>query len=66
MKPIPKPISYLFPSLRNIFFLVVFLAVLRQGNQMLNADGDLGHHLAMGRLILDSRIISHTDPFSFR
>ena len=61
-----KPISYIFPSLRNIFFLVVFLAALRQGNQMLNADGDLGHHLAMGRLILDSRTIPHTDPFSFR
>ena len=61
-----KPISYIFPSLRNIFFLVVFLAALRQGNQMLNADGDLGHHLAMGHLILDSRTIPHTDPFSFR
>lgn len=58
--------AYLFPSLRNIFFLVVFLAALRQGNQMLNADGDLGHHLAMGRLLLDSRTIPHTDPFSFR
>lgn len=60
------PIAYLFPSLRNIFFLVVFLAVLRQGNQMLNADGDLGHHLAMGRLILDTGNIPQTDPFSFR
>lgn len=61
-----KYISFLFPSLSNIFFLVVFLAVLRQGNQMLNADGDLGHHLAMGRLILNTRHIPQTDPFSFR
>lgn len=61
-----RSFSYLFPSLRNIFFLVVFLAVLRQGNQMLNADGDLGHHLAMGRLILETRTIPTTDPFSFR
>ena len=61
-----KPITYLFPSLRNIFFLVVFLAALRQGNQMLNADGDLGHHLAMGRLILETGSIPQTDPFSFR
>lgn len=62
----PAPITYLFPSLRNIFFLVVFLAALRQGNQMLNADGDLGHHLAMGRLILETGSIPQTDPFSFR
>lgn len=61
-----KPISYLFPSLRNIFFLVVFLAALRQGNTMLNADGDLGHHLAMGRFILQTGGIPQTDPFSFR
>jgi hypothetical protein len=61
-----KAILYLFPSLRNIFFLVVFLAALRQGNQMLNAEGDLGHHLAMGRLILETGSIPHTDPFSFR
>lgn len=58
--------AYLFPSLRNIFFLVVFLAALRQGNTMLNADGDLGHHLAMGRLILETGNIPKTDSFSFR
>ena len=33
---------------------------------MLNMDGDLGHHLAMGRLILQSQSIPHTDLFSFR
>ncbi len=39
---------------------------MRQGNQLLNTDGDLGHHLAMGRLILASSAIPQTDPFSFR
>ena len=58
--------SLLFPSIKNIFFLAIFAGVLRQGNQLLNADGDLGHHLAMGNLILTSRSIPQTDPFSFR
>ena len=61
-----KSITFIFPSLSSIFFLVTFLAVLYQGNQMLNIDGDLGHHLAMGRLILEMRYIPQTDPFSFR
>lgn len=63
----PTPIlSWLLPSIKNIFFLAVFCGVLLQGNTLLNTDGDLGHHLAMGKLILESRSIPQTDPFSFR
>lgn len=61
-----KTLAWLFPSLKNIFFLAIFAGVLINGNRLLNADGDLGHHLAMGKLILQSGSIPQTDPFSFR
>jgi hypothetical protein len=61
-----KLTPWLFPSIKNIYFLSVFFGVLRMGNDLLNADGDLGHHLALGRLILAEGRIPQTDPFSFR
>jgi hypothetical protein len=62
----PGLVAYFIPSIRNIFFLACFFGVLMRGNVMLNEDGDLGHHLASGRLILQTGQIYATDPFSFR
>jgi len=61
-----SPLAWLFPSLKNLWFILLLAGALARGNTLLNADGDLGHHLALGRLILESRQIPATDPFSFR
>ncbi|GAB4502080.1 MAG: hypothetical protein Fur0035_16260 [Anaerolineales bacterium] len=61
-----SPLAWLFPSLKNLFFALILAGVMARGNTLLNADGDLGHHLALGRLMLSSGQIPHSDPFSFR
>ncbi len=66
MRASDKIARYLLPSIRDILFIAVFLAVIRIGPSLLNADGDLGHHLTIGRLMVESREIPRTDPFSFR
>jgi hypothetical protein len=66
MRTSDKIAQYLLPSIRDIFFIALFFTVIRIGPNLLNTDGDLGHHLTIGRLIVESREIPHTDPFSFR
>ena len=61
-----SPLGWLFPSFKNLFFALILAGVMARGNTLLNADGDLGHHLALGRLMLTSGQIPQTDPFSFR
>lgn len=61
-----SPLAWLFPSLKNLLFVLILAGVMARGNTLLNADGDLGHHLALGRLMLSSGQIPQTDPFSFR
>jgi len=58
-------IRYFIPRLRDILFIAILVAALALGQRMLNMDGDLGHHLAMGRNILESKEIPTQDMFSF-
>jgi hypothetical protein len=58
-------IYYLFPRLKDVVFLIVFLGVLILGNQMINADGDLPRHLATGRLILETGRAPLAEPFVY-
>jgi hypothetical protein len=55
----------LLPGTKDIFFILFFVAVLSQGTQMLNLDGDLPRHLLMGRYILQSRAIPTTEVFIY-
>jgi hypothetical protein len=57
-------INYALPRLRDILFLSIFLAVLLLGPKMLNQDGDLPRHLAVGRTILENAHIPIYDVFS--
>ena len=54
---------YLFPRLRDIIFFIVFIGALLIGARMLN--GDLGRHLAVGGIILDTHQIPTRDLLSF-
>jgi hypothetical protein len=57
--------SFALPRLRDILFLSIFIAALLLGPRMLNADGDLPHHLAVGKYILQGNLPPFNDIFSY-
>lgn len=60
----PLALRYLLPSLGNVLWISVFLAVIGMGPRMMNIDGDLGRHLTIGRYILAQRQVPLGDLFS--
>ncbi len=59
-----RPAAYLLPKLRDVLFLAVFLAVIGYGPRMFNLDGDLGRHITLGEVILETGRIPTQDIFS--
>ncbi len=59
-----RPAAYLLPKLRDVLFLAVFLAVIGYGPRMFNLDGDLGRHITLGDVILETGRIPIHDIFS--
>lgn len=57
-------LSYVLPGFGDILWIGVFLGVIGLGPRMLNIDGDLGRHLTIGGLILNSGSIPTFDMFS--
>jgi hypothetical protein len=47
-----------------VLFITLFIAVIGLGPRLLNVDGDLGRHLAVGKYILTTRLIPIQDLFS--
>jgi hypothetical protein len=62
---ITKMKAFILPRLRDILFLSIFAAVLLLGPRMLNADGDLPHHMAVGKYVLDGHLPPINDIFSY-
>jgi hypothetical protein len=58
-------VRYVIPRLGEIFFAAIFAAAIALGPQMMNVDGDLGRHLALGNYIVETRTIPTNDVFSF-
>jgi hypothetical protein len=56
--------NYLFPRIQDAFFVGLLIAVSLQGALLLNADGDLGRHITIGKFIIESRTIPTRDIFS--
>lgn len=52
------------PTLSDIIFITVLILALALGSQMLSIDSDLGRHLALGKYILDERIVPTRDLLS--
>lgn len=63
-RTIPKRLTHLFPSFGNVVWSAAFFAVVLRGRKMMNADGDLGRHLTIGRYMLDNFQIPRLDLFS--
>jgi hypothetical protein len=57
--------AFVIPRLRDILFLSIFVAALSLGPRMLNADGDLPHHLAVGKYVLQGHLPPINDIFSY-
>ena len=57
--------SYLLPRMRDILFLIVFVAALAAGWRTLNNDGDLPRHLLMGQVIVETRSIPRQEMFTY-
>ena len=65
MKNSRKYISFLTPSIADIFFLAIFLNLsFSVGNGLLN-DGDTGYHIRAGEYIINTLSIPRQDIFSF-
>jgi hypothetical protein len=56
--------SYLFPRIQDGFFIGLLVAVSLQGSLLLNADGDLGRHITIGKYIAKNWMIPTRDIFS--
>lgn len=63
-KPTPKLLAFLLPTFSNMLWIAAFFGALFSGQNMMNADGDLGRHLTIGGFILDHRTIPLRDMFS--
>ena len=57
--------TYALPRLRDIVFLSIFVAAILLGPRMLNADGDLPRHLAIGKYVLQGNPPPINDIFSY-
>jgi hypothetical protein len=55
----------LLPSLSDVVFIVVVLLVLWLGSFITIRDGDLGWHIATGRVILSTGAVPQVDLFSY-
>lgn len=53
------------PRLQDILFFAVFLAAIALGPRMLNMDGDLPRHLAIGKYVLAGHFPPINDIFSY-
>ena len=51
--------------LSDLVFISVFVGCLLIGSRMLNTDGDLGRHLALGTYMLNTRSIPVNDVLSY-
>ncbi|MFZ5855372.1 MAG: hypothetical protein ACOYZ6_00950 [Chloroflexota bacterium] len=58
-------LKHLFPRLRDILFIAIFLGALLLGPRMLSLDSDLGRHLTLGGFMLEAHTIPTTDILSF-
>lgn len=63
---IPRWLPWFFPSMADILFIALLGLVLGlRSQQLLNADGDLARHLAVGQRILATGTIPTVDLFSY-
>jgi hypothetical protein len=57
--------AFVLPRTRDVIFFSIIFAVLLLGPRMLNADGDLPHHLAVGKYVFQGHLPPINDIFSY-
>jgi len=62
LRKIPQ---YFIPSIAQMGFLIVFIACFTDSGGFLLGDGDTGHHIRAGDIILKDLAVPRHDPFSF-
>jgi len=60
-----KIAPYLLPSVADIFFVIIFIALVSQFDQRLLNDADTGYHIRAGEYIVETSSVPHEDIFSF-
>ncbi|MBE0699551.1 MAG: hypothetical protein IH586_21720, partial [Anaerolineaceae bacterium] len=63
-KRTPGFLVYVLPGLGDILWMGAFFGAIGLGPRMMNVDGDLGRHLAVGGYILDEGKVPLQDLFS--
>jgi len=58
------PVKTFLPGLQDILFISIFFGALLLGPRMLNMDGDLPRHLAIGKYVLQGHLPPINDIFS--
>lgn len=59
------PLRFLFPSVADVIFILLFMALLLGGlSSRPLGDADIGWHIRNGQQILDARSVPRTDSFS--
>ena len=57
--------GFFVPSLADLLYLVIFVFTIILGSSLTSSDGDLGRHLLLGGIVLDTGSIPQVDVFSF-
>jgi len=60
-----SPVKNILPGLQDIIFISIFCAAILLGPRMLNMDGDLPKHLAIGKYVLQGNPPPLYDIFSY-
>ena len=60
-----SPAKKFLPGLQDILFISIFFAAIFLGPRLLNMDGDLPRHLAIGKYVLQGNLPPVNDIFSY-
>ena len=64
-RPFPKLLAILLPSIGNVVFVAILLALMFNVTEGLLGDGDTGYHIRTGEFILETGQVPRVDIYSF-
>lgn len=64
-RPFPRLLAILIPSIGNIIFVAILVALIFNVAEGLLGDGDTGYHIKTGEFILDTGRVPRVDIYSY-